>query len=90
MAGLIDYRMGSGATKGKESKRQQARNERALQDLIKGVPGNDACADCGSRNPAWASWSVRSCFTFSSSSIDELTLFAARHFPLHAMRRHTS
>ena len=37
----------SGAT----SKRQQARNERALQDLIKGVPGNDVCADCQARNP---------------------------------------
>ena len=33
------------------SKRQQARNERALQDLIKTVPGNDRCADCGARNP---------------------------------------
>lgn len=37
----------SGAT----SKRQQARNERALQDLVKNVPGNDCCADCGARNP---------------------------------------
>ena len=33
------------------SKRQQARNERALQELIKTVPGNDRCADCGARNP---------------------------------------
>jgi hypothetical protein len=33
------------------SKRQQARNERALQELIKNVPGNDVCADCGARNP---------------------------------------
>ncbi|KAK5012553.1 Protein gts1 [Cryomyces antarcticus] len=33
------------------SKRQQARNERTLQDLIKTVPGNDKCADCGARNP---------------------------------------
>ncbi|TGZ78896.1 ArfGap-domain-containing protein [Ascodesmis nigricans] len=40
------------------SKRHQARNERALQDLIKGVPGNDRCADCGTRNPAWASWNL--------------------------------
>jgi outer membrane receptor for ferrienterochelin and colicin len=37
----------SGAT----SKRAQARNERALQDLIKGVPGNNVCADCQARNP---------------------------------------
>ncbi|KAF2099203.1 ArfGap-domain-containing protein, partial [Rhizodiscina lignyota] len=40
------------------NKRQQARNERALQDLIKNVPGNDKCADCGARNPGWASWSL--------------------------------
>ncbi|KAF2499809.1 ArfGap-domain-containing protein [Lophium mytilinum] len=40
------------------SKRQQARNERALQDLIKNVPGNDRCADCAARNPGWASWSL--------------------------------
>ncbi|OCL11353.1 ArfGap-domain-containing protein [Glonium stellatum] len=40
------------------NKRQQARNERALQELIKTVPGNDRCADCGARNPGWASWSL--------------------------------
>ncbi|CAG8951116.1 hypothetical protein HYFRA_00006514 [Hymenoscyphus fraxineus] len=40
------------------SKRQQARNERALQDLIKTVPGNNLCADCQARNPGWASWSL--------------------------------
>ena len=33
------------------SKRHQARNEKALQELIKTVPGNDRCADCGARNP---------------------------------------
>lgn len=33
------------------NKRQQARNERALQDLIKTVPGNNTCADCGAKNP---------------------------------------
>ncbi|KAG9242853.1 hypothetical protein BJ878DRAFT_148143 [Calycina marina] len=40
------------------SKRQHARNERALQDLIKSVPGNNVCADCQSRNPGWASWNL--------------------------------
>ncbi|QSS48892.1 UBA domain-containing protein [Histoplasma capsulatum var. duboisii H88] len=40
------------------SKRQQARNERALQELIKSVPGNDRCADCQARNPGWASWNL--------------------------------
>jgi hypothetical protein len=33
------------------SKRQQARNERTLQELIKNVPGNNVCADCQARNP---------------------------------------
>ncbi|KAF6235715.1 hypothetical protein HO173_005910 [Letharia columbiana] len=40
------------------SKRHQARNERALQELVKTIPGNDRCADCGARNPGWASWSL--------------------------------
>ncbi|CEI66879.1 hypothetical protein FVEN_g8530 [Fusarium venenatum] len=40
------------------SKRQQARNEKALQDLVQNVPGNNMCADCHARNPAWASWSL--------------------------------
>ncbi|KAI9728498.1 MAG: hypothetical protein M1828_003900 [Chrysothrix sp. TS-e1954] len=44
----------------KINKRQQARNERTLQDLIKSVPGNDRCADCFARNPGWASWNLTS------------------------------
>jgi len=40
------------------SKRQQARNERALQDLLRSVPGNDRCADCSAKNPGWASWNL--------------------------------
>ncbi|KFX99543.1 hypothetical protein O988_03778 [Pseudogymnoascus sp. VKM F-3808] len=40
------------------SKRQQARNEKTLQNLVKSVPGNSTCADCGARNPGWASWSL--------------------------------
>lgn len=40
------------------SKRQQARNERQLQDLIQTVSGNDRCADCGAKNPGWASWNL--------------------------------
>ncbi|EME39339.1 hypothetical protein DOTSEDRAFT_75150 [Dothistroma septosporum NZE10] len=40
------------------SKRQQARNERLLQDLLRTVPGNDRCADCAAKNPGWASWSL--------------------------------
>ncbi|KAL8867498.1 MAG: hypothetical protein Q9174_005628 [Haloplaca sp. 1 TL-2023] len=39
------------------SKRTQIRNEKALQDLVRSVPGNDRCADCAARNPGWASWS---------------------------------
>ncbi|KAG6137788.1 hypothetical protein E4U38_000825 [Claviceps purpurea] len=33
------------------SKRQQARNEKALQDLVHNIPGNNQCADCHARNP---------------------------------------
>ncbi|KAE8149254.1 hypothetical protein BDV25DRAFT_156658 [Aspergillus avenaceus] len=40
------------------SKRQQFRNERALQDLVRSVPGNDRCADCQAMNPGWASWNL--------------------------------
>ncbi|OKL56655.1 hypothetical protein UA08_08290 [Talaromyces atroroseus] len=40
------------------NKRQQARHERALHDLIRSVPGNDQCADCQARNPGWASWNL--------------------------------
>ncbi|EEA21842.1 Protein gts1 [Talaromyces marneffei ATCC 18224] len=40
------------------NKRQQARNERALHELIRTVPGNDRCADCQAGNPGWASWSL--------------------------------
>lgn len=36
------------------NKRQQARNERILQDLLKSVAGNDRCADCGTKNPGWS------------------------------------
>jgi hypothetical protein len=39
------------------SKRQQARNERELQELLR-VPGNGQCADCNARNPGWASWNL--------------------------------
>ncbi|KAK3900413.1 hypothetical protein C8A05DRAFT_17279 [Staphylotrichum tortipilum] len=40
------------------SKRQQVRNEKALQDLLHSVAGNNFCADCQAQNPAWASWSL--------------------------------
>jgi hypothetical protein len=40
------------------SKRQQARNEKTLHELVHNVPGNDQCADCQAHNPSWASWSL--------------------------------
>jgi hypothetical protein len=33
------------------SKRQQARNEKTLAELIRTVPGNDRCADCDALTP---------------------------------------
>ncbi|KAH0848081.1 GTPase activating protein for Arf [Fonsecaea pedrosoi] len=39
------------------SKRTQARNERELHELLS-VAGNSQCADCGAKNPAWASWNL--------------------------------
>ncbi|KAI5815943.1 hypothetical protein BZA77DRAFT_265019, partial [Pyronema omphalodes] len=42
----------------KSSKRQHARNEKVIQDLIKNVNGNDRCADCGTNNTGWASWNL--------------------------------
>ncbi|KAI1765133.1 ArfGap-domain-containing protein [Hypoxylon sp. FL1150] len=40
------------------TKRQQARNEKVLHDLVQNVPGNNFCADCQARNPSWASWNL--------------------------------
>ncbi|KAK3685734.1 hypothetical protein B0T22DRAFT_466384 [Podospora appendiculata] len=40
------------------TKRQQARNEKVLHELVQSVPGNNFCADCQARNPGWASWSL--------------------------------
>lgn len=33
------------------------RNEKVLHELLK-LPGNSLCADCGSRNPEWASYNI--------------------------------
>ncbi|KAJ5185085.1 Arf GTPase activating protein [Penicillium cf. griseofulvum] len=40
------------------SKRQQARNEKTLTELIRTIPGNDRCADCDALTPGWASWNM--------------------------------
>ncbi|KAJ5580496.1 hypothetical protein N7450_006797 [Penicillium hetheringtonii] len=40
------------------SKRQQLRNEKALAELIRTIPGNDRCADCDALTPGWASWNM--------------------------------
>ncbi|KAK9316262.1 hypothetical protein V1524DRAFT_426988 [Lipomyces starkeyi] len=39
------------------SKRQQIKNEALLRELYE-LPENRRCADCGARNPGWASWNL--------------------------------
>ncbi|KAK9370915.1 hypothetical protein V1509DRAFT_615197 [Lipomyces kononenkoae] len=39
------------------SKRQQVKNEALLRELCE-LPENRRCADCGTRNPGWASWNL--------------------------------
>ncbi|ORE20273.1 ArfGap-domain-containing protein [Rhizopus microsporus] len=41
----------------RQSKATQERHERILNELVK-MPGNDLCADCGAKNPRWASYSL--------------------------------
>ncbi|KAL0074117.1 hypothetical protein J3Q64DRAFT_1638089 [Phycomyces blakesleeanus] len=42
----------------KQSKAMQDRHERILEELLKKA-GNERCADCQSRNPRWASYSLK-------------------------------
>ncbi|KAI7907557.1 uncharacterized protein BX663DRAFT_491285 [Cokeromyces recurvatus] len=41
----------------RQSKTVQGRHERILNELTK-KPGNETCADCGAKNPRWASYSL--------------------------------
>ncbi|KAI8137109.1 hypothetical protein BJV82DRAFT_675169 [Fennellomyces sp. T-0311] len=41
----------------RQTKATQERHERMLLELLK-LPGNDHCADCKSKNPRWASYSL--------------------------------
>ncbi|CAO0799092.1 unnamed protein product [Mucor circinelloides] len=41
----------------RQSKSVQDRHERMLNEIVKN-PGNEHCADCGSKNPRWASYSL--------------------------------
>ncbi|OAD04281.1 hypothetical protein MUCCIDRAFT_35872 [Mucor lusitanicus CBS 277.49] len=41
----------------RQSKSVQDRHERMLNEIVK-QPGNEHCADCGSKNPRWASYSL--------------------------------
>jgi hypothetical protein len=48
---LVRFGIADAIMAGVINKRQQVRNERALQELIRTVPGNDKCAECGAKNP---------------------------------------
>ncbi|KAI8332434.1 hypothetical protein BC941DRAFT_402556 [Chlamydoabsidia padenii] len=41
----------------RQTKAMQDRHERILNELLK-IPGNEYCADCRSKNPRWASYSL--------------------------------
>ncbi|ORY92377.1 hypothetical protein BCR43DRAFT_445754 [Syncephalastrum racemosum] len=41
----------------RQTKATQQRHERMLTELLK-LPGNDRCADCPTKNPRWASYSL--------------------------------
>ena len=51
------------------SKRQQARNEKVLQELVQKVPGNNVCADCAARNPG----NFSRCATIWRSALADLS-----------------
>lgn len=61
------------------SKRQQARNEKQLHELVHTVTGNNICADCYARNPGvwraalWRSWNIFK-LTVSSMGLMECTI----------------
>lgn len=47
------------------SKREQARNEKTLAELIRTIPGNDRCADCDALSPGMSLQNPRPLSLFS-------------------------
>jgi len=41
----------------------------ADQAIVKAIPGNDKCADCGMKNPQWASVSFGTVFCLECSGV---------------------
>lgn len=41
----------------------------ADQTVIKAIPGNDKCCDCGMKNPQWASVSFGTVFCLDCSGV---------------------
>jgi ADP-ribosylation factor GTPase-activating protein 1 len=39
------------------------------QAIVKALPGNDQCADCGMKNPQWASVSFGNVFCLECSGV---------------------
>lgn len=71
------------------SKRQQARNERALQDLIKTVPGNNVCADCQARNPGESLESAGFCSRRCANAIHRMGELECKFFQM-LLKRHSA
>lgn len=69
------------------SKRSQARNERAIQELIRTVPGNDRCADCQARNPGMSCDALVSLNLADKSFAFRVGQLERKSIPLHPRDR---
>ena len=79
------------------SKRQQARNEKQLNELVQTVAGNNVCADCHARNPGRSSYMFPCALRAPhlqpiANHLTSLSLgiMESRGIPVHALRLNSS